>query len=216
VKKMGYTHYWYREREINRETYKKIVEDFKKLIPTLRVLDIKLGDGFGENEPIITDNEVYFNGLRNCGHKKNGHLVLPWPSSKTKFGTAPNTEVAIDGNWWAGVTLNQRACDGDCSYETFGFPRTVEREHIIGEIAYRKMSGEVVYNEPKKVGKYFNCCKTAFRPYDLAVNIFLIITKHYLGEKILVSSDGDFQHWIDGAKICQNAFGYGLEDFQLD
>jgi len=72
------------------------------------------------------------------------------------------------------------------------------------------------WKTPKESGLYREYCKTAFRPYDLAVNAFLVIAKHYLGENLKVGSDGKVEHWIDAVQICQNAFGYGLEDFKLD
>lgn len=58
---------------------------------------------------------------------------------------------------------------------------------------------------------YFDFCKTAFRPYDLAVISFLIIAKHYLKNNIEVSSDGEDCHWFDGKMLCQMILGYGLE-----
>jgi len=215
---VGFSHYWYREREIDPIIFNKIVADFKKLLPLFKVLDIPLADGFGENEPEINENTVWFNGRRNCGHQKNKHIGLAWPSKNVKFGTAPSSEGTICDNWFAGVVLNQRTCDGDCSYETFNFPRILSEKyaHKIGKINYRKVDGTIAYNEPELVGKYFDCCKTNFKPYDLAVQVFLVIAKHYLKDKIIISSDGEIQHWIDATKICQNAFNYGMDDFKLE
>jgi len=45
----------------------------------------------------------------------------------------------------------------------------------------------------------------------LAVISFLIIAKHYLKDKIKVSSDGEDQHWFDGKMLCQMILGFGLE-----
>ena len=212
---MGYTHYWYREKEIEGAAFSEIVRDFERLSPLFKVLDIQLGDGLGENTPIINEAEVLFNGLSDCGHPKNGHIALAWPSDGPKFGTAPNSEGSICGTWCAGIVLNQRTCGGDCSYETFYFPRTLpDRDKPLGKIAYYT-NGGAVYRKPERVGKYFGSCKTNFRPYDLVVQVFLIIAKHHLGDRIIVTSDGKMQHWIDAAKICQNAFGYGMDGFKL-
>lgn len=201
---MGYTHYWYRGKEISPETFRAIVKDFKTLLPLFKVLDVKLADGRGEGEPVITDEEVAFNGSVHCGHPVNHDIVIPWPTTTkdqiaTKNGVAPDSEKAIVGHWFAGVTLNQRTCDGDCSYETFDFPRVFKPEP---------------WQKPKEDGKYFSCCKTAYRPYDLAVTAFLIITKHHMKKDIRVSSDGEIKDWWDAATICKNALGYGL-DFKL-
>jgi len=115
---------------------------------------------------------------------------------------APDPRQAVVGSWFAGVVLNQRTCDGDCSYETFYFPRVLPERYA------------PVCHDRRHVGKYFQSCKTAFRPYDLAVTAFLIIAKHHLGERMLVKSDGTIAHWMDAVKLCQNVLGYGF-DFEL-
>jgi len=213
---MGYTHYWYREKEISKPIFSRIVSDFRKLLPVFKVLDVKLGNGFGEGKPVINSREVIFNGLRNCGHPKNPNIVIPWPAPTVKPGVAPNAEKAVVGSWFAGVVLNQRVCDGDCSYETFYFPRVLpDSEKPVQPVCYYRADGIPVYNDPRCVGKYFQFCKTAFRPYDLAVTSFLVIAKHHLGERIIVRSDGTIAHWMDAVKLCQNVLGYGL-DFELD
>jgi len=213
---MGYTHYWYRQKEIDSYTFERIVEDFKRLLPVFKVLDVKLGNGLGEGKPIINRREVVFNGLRNCGHPKNPNLVIPWPAETVKSGVAPNPYQAVVGSWFAGVVLNQRTCNGDCSYETFYFPRVLpDRYTPVQRVIYYDVNGRLVCHDEQHVGKYFQFCKTAFRPYDLAVTAFLVIAKHHLGEKILVESDGTIAHWMDAVKLCQNVLGYGW-DFVLN
>ena len=198
-KSMGYTHYWYREKTIDPETFSKIVSDFQKLLPLFKALDIQLAGGMGDGEPDFTDEKIWFNGKTNCGHTE-ANLGIAWPSDgPTKFGTAPDANGAFDGTWFAGVKLNQRACGGDCSHETFAFLREM---------------GLQDWDKPKADGKYFAFCKTAFKPYDLAVNACLIIIKHYLGDKVDVSSDGEMKDWQDAMGICENAFGYG-KDFKV-
>ena len=99
--------------------------------------------------------------------------------------------------WFAGAEISTRCCDGDCSYETFDFPQKIK----IGE-----------FQKPDKgTGKYFDCCKTAFRPYDVAVTAFLIIAKHYLKDTIQIESDGEEEQWFDAKLLCQMELGYGLE-----
>ncbi|KKN06185.1 hypothetical protein LCGC14_1079920 [marine sediment metagenome] len=193
---MGYTHYWRREKTIDPETFSKIVGDFRKLLPLFKTLDIQLVGGMGDGEPKINDETIWFNGNENCGHKEF-NLGIAWPSDKpTKFGTAPDAEEAVDGTWFAGLKLNQRTCGGDCSHETFDFSREMELQD---------------WDKPDENGRYFDFTKTAFKPYDLAVNAALIIIKHYLGDKIAVVSDGEMKDWQDAIDICQNAFGYGKE-----
>lgn len=195
---MGYTHYWYRKgTEIDKEVFVKIVNDFKQLLPLFNILTIKLGNGIGEEEPIIDNEAVVFNGKTPCGHK-HIDLGITWPADSIKNGVAVSPSKAVDGSWFAGAKLNQRTCGGDCSHETFDFPR------IITPPEWRPQTDNI-----------FSCCKTAFKPYDLAVVSFLIIAKHHLGDKLTVHSDGEIQHWQDGMDICQEVFGYG-KDFSLD
>ena len=83
--------------------------------------------------------------------------------------------------------------------EPFYFPRVME----IGE-----------WHEPDSTGKYFERCKTTFKPYDLAVVAFLIIAKKHLGDSIEISTDGTDDNWFDGKLICQTKLGYGY-DFRI-
>ncbi len=194
---MGYTHYWYRKAVIEQGVYSAIVADFKQMLPRLAEMGVKLGDGWGRGEAVVNDEEVSFNGLVNCGHPENASLVIPWPSSKAGgIGTAA---TAVAGSWFEGSVIDARCCDGDCSYETFDFPR---------ETTYPDWAS------PEKDGLYFNFCKTAFRPYDLAVIVFLIIAKHHLKDEFRVASDGSDNHWFDGKLLCQMELGYG-QDFQF-
>jgi hypothetical protein len=199
---MGYTHYWYRKRAVPEDVFDRILDDFNKLLPSFKVLDIKLGDARGEGEPVLTHDEITFNGLVKCGHKENKAIVIPWPAAETKPGVAPDSSGAIEGSWFAGVVLNQRTCDGNCSYETFDFPRFMPKEDF------------EQYEDNKTKERIFQFCKTAYRPYDLAVTAFLIIAKHYMKGDIHVLSDGEWKDWLDAAQICQNALGYGI-NFKL-
>ena len=103
------------------------------------------------------------------------------------------------GTWFARAVIDKRVCNGDCSYETVGFPRAMRTSD---------------WQEPDKDGLWFDCCKTAFRPYDLAVTAFLIIAKHHPKDRFKVSSDGEMQHWFDGMMVTKTYLGYGL-DFKL-
>jgi hypothetical protein len=62
---------------------------------------------------------------------------------------------------------------------------------------------------------YFHFCKTAYKPYDLAVQVCLVIAAHHLGDAILVSSDGSQEQWQDAIALCQSVLGYG-GGFRLD
>ena len=49
----------------------------------------------------------------------------------------------------------------------------------------------------------FDCCKTARKPYDLAVMLVLMLYKYYFKDDVRVSSDGD---WDGEWKIAQKYF----------
>ena len=192
---MGYTHYWRREKEIKFKEMISIVDDFKRVMPEINKAGVMLAGGHGEGEPVITYYEVCFNGVCKCGHPKNMAITIPWPSKDAGGVANPWMENAQSGHWFAGAEIQKRMCNGDCSYETFAFPRIMEPRE---------------WDTPKG-GKWFEFTKTAFRPYDLAVIVFLIIAKHHLGNQILVSSDGEDGHWFDGKMMCQMVLGYGME-----
>lgn len=208
---MGYTHYWYREKEIDAETYGKIISDFKAAMPGFKWLGLPLAGPMGKGKPIVTESEVRFNGLERCGHAQRD-LGITWPAATVKNGTAPSTELAVVGSWFAGAQLDQRTCGGDCSHETIAFDRVQVTQ-------FERRDGSKWSKDPQKEGKerglYFEFCKTAYKPYDLAVTIFLVIAKHYLGKRLLVSSDGEIQHWTEAVGVCNRAFGYG-DEFVLE
>jgi len=206
---MGYTHYYRCKPKYNEDDFLKVVTDFKKIIPALNHLGIKLADGSGENQAILRPDEIRFNGLRNCGHTQR-ELGITWPSKNAK-GVSKNqvglqmAEI-VKGHWFAGASLESRVCGGDCSHETFMLEQEMKNipDYKIKEL-----------DDPKNKGLVFEFTKTAYKPYDLAVNVALIIAKHYLKEGIMVSSDGEMNNWEEGMNLCQHFLGYGL-DFKLE
>jgi len=186
---MGYTHYWYRKtKEIDRETFQKIVTDCGLVC---MAAEIPLAGTNGKGKPEFDGEVIGFNGVENCGHKRR-NLGITWPAA-----AAQGVEIGYEPteSWFAGAALTKRTCDGDCSHESFYFPRIVDREH------------------PTADG-YFNCTKTAYKPYDWPLTACLIVAKHYLGDGIKISSDGENKDWEDGRRLCQHVLGYG-KDFKL-
>jgi hypothetical protein len=205
---MGYTHYYYVASKYSKEDFSHVSYDFKKMLPTLTHLGIKLADGQGENTPIISPTQITFNGLSKCGHTQRD-LGITWASKGAKgVSTSPvgqKLEELTKGNWFAGATLETRACGGDCSHETFHLSQeSVERDSRMQK-----------FNDVTGKGLNFNFTKTAFKPYDLAVNVCLIIAKHYLKDEIRILSDGTKENWEEGKQLVQHFLGYG-KDFKLD
>ncbi len=193
---MGYTHYWKREKEIEQSDFNSILVDFKKILPEIEKY-VQLAGGNGDGLPELTPERIIFNGKHKCGHRKDEEVSIPWPA-KQAGGVSNNwKEDSKAGEWVAGTLLSKRTCNGSCDYETFVFARVFNAQN---------------WQVPEN-GKYFDFCKTAFRPYDLAVIIFLIIAKHHLKDKIEVSSDGEDEHWTDGKVFCGVYLGYGADSF---
>jgi len=192
---VGYTHYWYRPKTIRKQEFESIVRDFKVLVPYLAKAGCPLAGPRGEGEAVINKGEIAFNGPRACGHPKNSKISIPWPTGDAGGIANPFKENAKTGTRYAGAEIRKRCCDGDCSYESFIFSRIRKPEK------WEKVSEE----------GWFDFCKTAFRPYDLAVIAFLIVAKHHLGSKIRVRSDGTDGQWFDGKLFCQVYLGFGQD-----
>jgi hypothetical protein len=192
---MGYNHYWEREIEIDEVSFGKIVTDFQRMVLALDDLGVRLAGPLGEGLPEISLGGIAFNGLANCGHVKNEEICIPFAAPNASgIGNSIN---AVTGSWFIGVLLKHRTCNGDCSYETMTFKRVAERK-----------SGEE--------GRCFDSCKTGFRPYDLAVQCLLLISKHHLDDRIEVWSGGSDFHWNDPRRLCYAYLGYPLHEFHLD
>lgn len=56
-------------------------------------------------------------------------------------------------------------------------------------------------------------CKTNEKPYDIAVTTFLVIAKHYLGNKLVVESDGGAEGFKKAVEVVHCVLGY--RDFYL-
>ena len=227
---MGYTHYYYVAKEFDTGSFAKVATDFKKMITPLKHLGVILADGRGENYPLISPTEIRFNGLAKCGHPKRD-LGITWPSSKasgiSKNNTDTQQEEITKSDWFAGAKLQTRACGGDCSHETFTLEQklkttmtryddsTYELEPQGEYSVVTQQDGTRDKNPANEVGKYFQFTKTAYKPYDLAVTMCLVIAKHYLGEQISISSDGTMKNWHEAMQLCHHFLGYG-KGFKLD
>jgi len=75
---------------------------------------------------------------------------------------------------------------GDSAHESFTFPPK--------QNGYEK-------DEDKY---YFEFTKTAYKPYDQCVTAFLLIAKHYLGDNIVLKSDGNIEDWIKGSAMSDS------------
>ena len=77
--------------------------------------------------------------------------------------------------------VTKRRCDGQCCHDDFWLGKQYDR----------------------------GFCKTAFKPYDVAVTAALIIAKHHWGENFEITSCGSDAQWSDAKLICERILGYG-------
>jgi len=193
---MGYTHYWRRSPELNRERFIKALEDVKGIMATLETRGLKFGGALGTQKPELTDFGIVFNGKKECGHRYRD-LGDPWPSA-----TAQGVESTIDpisGPWFSGALLETRICGGSCA----GAPFVVDRLFLVRPW------------DQLEQGRYFSHCETGFKPYDLAVTACLIRLKEHLREEFVVTSDGLERGFEDAKRLCRELFGIS-PNFELE
>lgn len=87
---MGYTHYWERPKgHEDRDAFRRLGTDAKKIIAKAVDLGIAVGDAFGEGEPEFTETYFAFNGAGDQSHETfswASKAVMPeWSSSDTAF-----------------------------------------------------------------------------------------------------------------------------------
>jgi hypothetical protein len=183
---VGYTHYWYRPKNIAQVVFHSIRIDFERLILPLADAGVELAGGMGEGAPIINDDGIWLNGVADCGHPQNEEIIIPYPADDA-HGVGPSSTAVDEGSDGLVTRVKHRCCDGCCRYETFDLPRCLEAEE-----------------DP-----YIGFVKTGFRPYDVAVTAALLISKRHLKEEFTIHSDGGDAQWLDARQICQRVLGYG-------
>lgn len=57
----------------------------------------------------------------------------------------------------------------------------------------------------------FNFCKTAGKPYDIAVTASLILLKKELGDAVIIKSDGTWADWESGQLLYETVFNVAPE-----
>jgi len=76
---VGYTHYFRRVNELNKENFKKVADDFKLIKSAMELKGIKIASWDGTGEPEINYDKIAFNGVQNCGHKDEDlGIITDW------------------------------------------------------------------------------------------------------------------------------------------
>jgi hypothetical protein len=190
---VGYTYYWHRPLTIPAEIFQAIRSDLERLVLPLADSGVHLAGGLGEGLPVITNDDICFNGVRLCGHPKNDAIVIPYPSDDA-CGIGSSANAIQDSSDGLITRIKHRCCNGSCSYETFSFPRCLQLDYP---------------RQPDADGLYIEFTKTGFRPYDVAVTAALLIAKRNLKDQFVVHSDGMDLQWSDAKRLCQGVLGYG-------
>jgi hypothetical protein len=74
---MDYSHFWWREQEIDLGTFEKIIKDFNKLLDEIKAVGVKLtGDPWNE-KPVINSIEVRFNDTDKSLRPQNEPFYFP-------------------------------------------------------------------------------------------------------------------------------------------
>lgn len=124
----------------------------------------------------------YHNALRECAkiaRKWNAEAVKDGPRDFERLsGFTAHTRYGLAPGCYRGIEINGKGAE---AHETFTMP-----EHF----------RDAVENG-------FQFCKTARKPYDTVVTAMLAVLKHWLGDLIDVSSDGDASDWEQGVNFAK-------------
>ena len=202
AEKSLYSHRYKVIQNISAEKFTAIATDFRNIIKPLSHLGVAIAGSKGDGKPEINPEKIKFNGVTECGHPviELGVVQPSIDATGVLIYRDASDLIKISRSGDGGVILKKRACNGECSNETFSLVRDIQSEDIPVQI---------------KDGMYLEIVRTSYKPYDLAVNICLIIAKHHLKNDIMVSSDGDIEKWSDAMQICEHFLGYG-SDFELE
>lgn len=190
---MGYTHYYYVSSYYKQEAWDVLLKDIKKLL----------------EQPIpLSYTYNYYGGSkkRNDGYRLLGDLI--------------NSEKVIDGNQGY-YKMNKTEISfngiGELAHEQFKLyqrmpPDVFERQEEFAK-RWSVPPGIEVQKEQnsKMLHPYFECTKTARKPYDIVVQCCLILAKKHLGDGIAVSSDGGEDEWTEAIRIIEKNFGYKVK-----
>jgi hypothetical protein len=195
---MGFTHGWKRPLLIPEGAFAAAALDCGCVLGACRAMGVALAGPLGVGEPVVRFDAVALNGLGRCGHPKDDGLGIVEPAADATGIAGPFEDVVV-GEWLGGAVLRARKCPGTCSCDTFRVDR------------------RFAWPGPREPadGLYTHGCKTAFRPYDLAVTSCLIVFQHHLGERqfpVVCSTVSG--HWDDARRLVQETLAYG-GDFRV-
>lgn len=197
---MGYSHRWYRERELPASSFEAFAEDVEKILEGAEQKGIELAGRDGRGRPVVTRSRVAYNGSveQSPGPWTTEEAApVPWPDDEAglREPASDPSKQKTSGKWVAGTLVSQPvAPERDGSYEPFSIPQ------VLSPPSWRT---------PPENGRWFKHCKTGYRPYDIAVQATLLAAKRHFGDRIRIDSDGSESDWLNGLFLCMSTCGYG-------
>lgn len=187
---MGYTHYHY---------YKNPVVELAKLMDkkadihrnTNSWMEAKLAlEKLPTHDSLVKKIEKQIKAFKEI--KSDLEHVLPCLQKdkgfKLRGGNGEGEPLITDTT----INFNGDASSGN-SFETF-------HVNIFEHTTFYR------FNDLDEKGEMFGFCKTARRPYDIAVCVSLMVIKHHLGSGFRISSDGGFEEWSEAIEYYEYYF----------
>lgn len=222
---MGYEQYWLAAPELPQREWDLAAGDFARIAAALHAAGLCLAGPDGDGGAVINGDVIAFNGVRRCGHAPQRRGGVAWPDpgatgiARQAQGSARPATAAEEGLGEYSPQMppliapaSARACDGSCAAGPFVLRRTMpdnEYTKVYGTESPLTINGVRDAIPREWVGKYFNKCRTLYKPYDLAVCCCLLVAKRWFGALMVVASDGTNDNWADVRGACQRVLGYG-------
>jgi hypothetical protein len=186
---MGYTHYLYRTDVLDEETFAAFMADARTIV---RACPYGLvGDGWGEvhwdqapdDRPAFGVDHLSINGMEKLPQYASPEEIVAFLRHYDVRTLYLDSQEEFYAN------------GEDGSHESL----YIERVFDTGDYCSRDDNGFL-----------FSFCKTAQKPYDIAVTALLIAFVNHFPEACRLSSDGDREEWEAGLRLAEDALGRSL------
>lgn len=197
---MGYSLFWSRLFELDRDAFMRFVSDVQEIIARAEDMGLRLAGPTGKGRPEIGPETIAFNGSATCGHRYRD-LGSPW-ASPTATGIQ-EVEPPYDAKaepWPSGPYLDTRVCGGSCAGEPF----IVDRKYMVRD-----------WERAESPKRYACSCATKFKPYDLIAAAVLVRLKEHLGDAVTIKSQNPENAFEDAKRFCRELFGWA-EHFAIE
>ena len=192
---MGYTHYYYVNSYYDQDKWDALIKDVKKLLE----LPIPKALLIGNSE----DHDYSWYEIKNLGELINGKKVTDGNQGHYNINEA---EISFNGV-------------GELAHEQFQLwqkmpPDVFERQEEFAKkltIPPELQPADESTGGANMAHQFFECTKTARKPYDIVVQCCLILAKKHFDTAIAISSDGGKDEWETAIDIIEKNFGYKVK-----